>query len=130
MFAPNVDAVPKGDAWSVRAEVVGPRILRPDEVRLIENRLGKSTGKEVDLHVWSHVELVVTGTDYIPVEVFYQRADRQELKRNLSRFIKFKGSSFFEREIFQVGSKGKKNPENSFNPVVFCRSDCGLDLVR
>ena len=70
MFAPNVDAVPKGDAWSVRAEVVGPRVLRPDEVRLMENRVGKSTGKKVDLHVWSRVELVVTGTDYIPVENF------------------------------------------------------------
>ncbi len=78
MFAPNVDAVPKGDAWSVRAEVVGPRILRPDEVRLIENRLSRSTGKEVDLHVWSHVELVVTGKDYIPVEYF----TREQIDKN------------------------------------------------
>ena len=78
MFAPNVDAVPKGDAWSVRAEVVGPRVLRPDEVRLIEDRLGKSTGKKVDLHVWSHVELVVTGTDYIPVEYF----TREQIDKN------------------------------------------------
>ena len=70
MFAPNVDAVPKGDIWLVRAEVVGPRVLRPDEVRLMENRVGRSTGKKVDLHVWSRVELVVTGTDYIPVEDF------------------------------------------------------------
>ena len=70
MFAPNIDAVPKGDTWSVRAEVVGPRVLRPDEVRLMENRVGKSSGKKVDLHVWSRVELVVTGTDYIPVENF------------------------------------------------------------
>jgi uncharacterized hydrophobic protein (TIGR00271 family) len=70
MFAPNIDAVPKGDGWSVRAEVVGPRVLRPDEVRLMENRVGKSSGKKVDLHVWSRVELVVTGTDYIPVENF------------------------------------------------------------
>ena len=70
MFAPNVDAVPKGDIWLVRAEVVGPRVLRPDEVRLMETRVGRSTGKKVDLHVWSRVELVVTGTDYIPVEDF------------------------------------------------------------
>ncbi|MCP4574875.1 MAG: DUF389 domain-containing protein [Deltaproteobacteria bacterium] len=70
MFAPNVDAVPKGDSWSIRAEVVGPRVLRPDEVRLMEKRIGKSIGKKVDLHVWSRVELVVTGTDYIPVENF------------------------------------------------------------
>ncbi|OQY48634.1 MAG: hypothetical protein B6240_04395, partial [Desulfobacteraceae bacterium 4572_87] len=39
MFAPNVDAVPKGNAWRVRAEVVGPRVLRPAEVRLIETRV-------------------------------------------------------------------------------------------
>ena len=70
MFAPNVDAVPKGDAWSLRAEVVGPRVLRPAEVRLVESRVGRSTGKKVNLHVWSRVELVVTGTDYIPVENF------------------------------------------------------------
>ena len=70
MFAPNVDAIPKGDIWLVRAEVVGPRVLRPAEVRLIETRVGRSTGKKVDLHVWSRVELVVTGTAYVPVENF------------------------------------------------------------
>jgi len=70
MFAPNVDAVPSGDMWLVRAEVVGPRVIQPAEVRLIEKRLGKSTGKKVDVHVWSRVELVVTGSDYIPVEEF------------------------------------------------------------
>lgn len=70
MFAPNVDAVPEGDTWLIRAEVVGPRVLRPAEVRLMENRVGRRTGKKIDLHVWSRVELVVTGTDYIPVENF------------------------------------------------------------
>jgi len=70
MFATNVDAVPSGELWRVRAEVVGPRVLRPAEVRLIESRLGQSTGKKVDLHAWSRVELVVTGSDYIPVENF------------------------------------------------------------
>jgi len=70
MFAPNVDAVPKGDIWLVRAEVVGARVLRPDEVCRVENRLSKKTGKKVDVHVWSRVELVVTAADYIPVEDF------------------------------------------------------------
>ena len=70
MFAPNVDAVPGDDVWLVRAEVVGPRVLRPDEVRLIEKRVAGNTGKKVDLHAWSRVELVVTGTDYVPVEDF------------------------------------------------------------
>ena len=41
MFAPNVDAVPSGDMWSVRAEVVGPRVIQPAEVRLIEKRVGQ-----------------------------------------------------------------------------------------
>ncbi|MCF8130030.1 MAG: DUF389 domain-containing protein [Deltaproteobacteria bacterium] len=70
MFAPNVDAVPGKDMWLVRAEVVGPRVIQPAEVRLIEKRLGRSTGKKVDVHVWSRVELVVTGSKYIPVEEF------------------------------------------------------------
>ena len=77
MFATNVDAVPKGDVWLVRAEVVGPRVLRPPEVRRIESRVGKSIGKKVDLHVWSRVELVVTGTDYIPVEDFTKEQVRK-----------------------------------------------------
>ena len=78
MFAPNVDAVPKGDAWVVRAEVVGPRVLRPPEVRRIESRVGRSIGKKVDLHVWSRVELVVTGTGYIPVEDF----TKEQIRKN------------------------------------------------
>ena len=77
MFAPNVDAVPKGDVWLVRAEVVGPRVLRPPEVRRIEIRVGRSIGKKVDLHVWCRVELVVTGTDYIPVENFIKEQVRK-----------------------------------------------------
>ena len=70
MFAPNVDAIPSKDMWLVRAEVVGTRVIQPSEVRLIEKRLRRSTGKKVDVHVWSRVELVVTGADYIPVEEF------------------------------------------------------------
>ena len=78
MFAPNIDAVPGDGQWLIRAEVVGPRVLRPAEVRLMEERVARNTGKKVDLHVWSRVELMVNGKDYVPVEDFIKEQVRKK----------------------------------------------------
>ena len=67
MFAPAVDAVRKGEGWLVRAEVVGPRVPLPAEVRVIEQRIAQSLGEPVTLSVWARTELKVTGEGYMPI---------------------------------------------------------------
>ncbi len=67
LFAPAVDAVKRDDGWDVRAEVVGPRVLTPAEVRDIEQRSAKELGQPVRLSVWARTELKVTDERYEPL---------------------------------------------------------------
>jgi len=81
MFATNVDAEKRGEGWSVRAEVVGPRVLRPSEVKLIEKKVSLATDKEVSLHLWCRVELMVDRNHFISIEDF----TREQVEKRLTR---------------------------------------------
>jgi len=85
MFATNVDAVRKGDGWSVRAEVVGPRVFRPSEVKLIEKKVSKATGRAVTVHLWCRVELMVDRNHFISIEDFTKKLVEKRLTRDKSR---------------------------------------------
>ncbi len=64
-FAPGVDAVLREGAWAVRAEVVSPRVLTPQEVRAIEKQSAEVLAAPVSLTIWPHIEkLQVTGSGY------------------------------------------------------------------
>jgi len=64
-FAPSVDAVLREGGWIVRAEVVAPQALTPQEVRGIENRSAETLAAPVSLTVWPHTEkLQVTSKGY------------------------------------------------------------------
>jgi len=67
LFVAALDAVRRDGAWTVRAEVVGPRVPAPEEVRVIEERSAKAAGAPVKLSVWARVELQVTGDRYEPL---------------------------------------------------------------
>ncbi|MBL7205175.1 MAG: DUF389 domain-containing protein [Desulfobacteraceae bacterium] len=81
MFATNVDAEKRGEGWSVRAEVVGPRVLRPSEVKLIEKRVSMATDKEVSLHLWCRVELMVNRNHFTSIEDF----TREQVEKRLTK---------------------------------------------
>ena len=85
MFATNVDAVKRGEGWSVRAEVVGPRVFRPSEVKLIEKKVSKATGIAVTLHLWCRVELMVDRNHFISIEDFTKKQVTKRLTRDKSR---------------------------------------------
>ncbi|MEJ2589729.1 MAG: hypothetical protein P8165_19530 [Deltaproteobacteria bacterium] len=70
MFAPNVDAQKRNGKWHVRAEVVGPRVLAPEEIKTIEQRVSDAVKENVTLHAWCRVELVVTDDRMASVEDF------------------------------------------------------------
>jgi len=81
MFATNVDAEKMGEGWSVRAEVVGPRVLGPSEVKLIEKKVSMATDKEVSLYLWCRVELIVDRNHFISIEDF----TREQVEKRLSK---------------------------------------------
>ena len=68
-FAPAVDAVHRDGGWTVRAEVVGPRVPSPADVRRVEDRSGAAMGEPVQLSVWARAEVQVTGDRYEPLGV-------------------------------------------------------------
>jgi hypothetical protein len=64
LFVTAIDAIRAQPGWSVRAEVVGPRVPTPAEVRAIELREGKRLGEPVRLSLRARVDLMVTGTGF------------------------------------------------------------------
>jgi len=72
-FAPNIDAEKRGTTWHVLAEVVGPRVLTPAEIRLLEKEVSRSTGQEINLRMWCRVELMVDNAQFMSVEGFTKK---------------------------------------------------------
>jgi hypothetical protein len=70
MFATNIDAVKKDGEWFVRAEVVGPKMLSPKEVREVEKEVSRTVRHQVNISVWCRSELMVTRNAYSSIEDF------------------------------------------------------------
>lgn len=73
MFVTAVDAVHRDSGWTVRAEVVGPRVLEPAEVKRIEERSAKAAGEPLQLSLWARAEVQVTGERYEPLGAAHSR---------------------------------------------------------
>jgi len=54
--------------WVVRADVVDPRVPAPGEILGVEQGTAKAIGEPVELTMRAGTEVVVTGTEYGPVE--------------------------------------------------------------
>jgi hypothetical protein len=61
------DAVRTQAGWSVRLDVVGPRVLAPAEVARAEERARISLGKSVEIAAHTHTDLFVTDKGYSAV---------------------------------------------------------------
>jgi uncharacterized hydrophobic protein (TIGR00271 family) len=68
LFVINIDAAKSEAGWGVRAEVVGPRVPSPAEVRTLETTLQKMAGQPVTVSLWARTEVVVTGQRYSSVK--------------------------------------------------------------
>jgi uncharacterized hydrophobic protein (TIGR00271 family) len=64
LFVTAIDAVRAGSGWSVRAEVVAPRVPTPEEVRAVEQGTAQSLGESVAISLRARAEVVVTGKRY------------------------------------------------------------------
>jgi uncharacterized hydrophobic protein (TIGR00271 family) len=64
LFVTAIDAIPAAPGWSVRADVVGPRVPTPKEVRAIERSAGKALAEPVRISLRARVDLMVTGSSF------------------------------------------------------------------
>jgi uncharacterized hydrophobic protein (TIGR00271 family) len=67
LFVTAIDAVPAGRGWAVRAEVVGPRVPTPAEVRGVEKAAAAGLGEPVAISLRASTDVVVTGARYEPL---------------------------------------------------------------
>lgn len=66
-FVAAVDAVERDGTWRVRAEVVGPKLPTPAEIRAVEERVAAKIGVPVTLSVWARAEVQVNAERYAPL---------------------------------------------------------------
>ena len=81
MHAPNADAVRRNGKWSVRAEVVGPRVLGPSEIKSIGKKVSRTTNQDVTVHAWCRVELIVTEDHSTSIEGFTKELVEKRQKK-------------------------------------------------
>jgi uncharacterized hydrophobic protein (TIGR00271 family) len=79
LFVINIDAAKSEAGWAVRAEVVGPRVPSPTEVRTLETTLQKLAGQPVTVSLWARTEVVVTGQRYTSVKEYTQTTTSKNL---------------------------------------------------
>jgi hypothetical protein len=63
-FDTAIDAVRRGAGWAVRAEVVGPNVLGPDDVKVVEERAAGTLGEPIELTVRASTDILVTNKRY------------------------------------------------------------------
>lgn len=63
-FVTAIDAVQRDSTWSVRAELVAPRIPTPREVQEVEQKTSKLLGVPVELVLRARTDLLVTGKQF------------------------------------------------------------------
>jgi len=74
LIAVSVDAIPVGEGWKVRADVVGPTIPSPGEIAALEKAVSAEVKQPVTLTLMARAEVVVTGKRYESVQ---ERIERQ-----------------------------------------------------
>jgi uncharacterized hydrophobic protein (TIGR00271 family) len=66
-FAAAVDAVAQDGRWRVRAEILGPKVPTPAEIRAVEERVSAQVGAPVQLSAWARAEVQVNAERYAPL---------------------------------------------------------------
>jgi uncharacterized hydrophobic protein (TIGR00271 family) len=81
-FAPNVDGEKRGETWHVLAEVVGPAMLMPPQIRQVEKDVSRAMGNEIRLRIWCRTELMVDNTETMSVEGFSRKEIAERKGKN------------------------------------------------
>jgi len=70
----------KDEPWRILVEVVGPKILLPEQLKEIKKAVIAKTGRELDVQVWFRSEAVVTEAGYQAYEDFIKEPLMENLK--------------------------------------------------
>jgi hypothetical protein len=100
-FVNDLDIVEDNDVMRIRAQVAGPRILSPQEIKTVEARLAKGVDKPVTIAVWWSTDLLVTNEGYNSVRNRTEEA----------------AAKFLERHTLQHREHLETSPDDPFQPA-------------
>jgi uncharacterized hydrophobic protein (TIGR00271 family) len=70
LFPVNFNYVLKEDAWKILIEVVGARVMTPQEVAEINRKVSEEVSQPLKIYIWSRIDSVVTEEGYNSFEDF------------------------------------------------------------
>jgi len=85
LFLVNIHYRIKDDPWRILVEVVGPQILKPEQLTKLKNEVMRKTGRELDMQIWFRSEAVVTEEGYQAYEEFIKEPLMENQKMLLDR---------------------------------------------
>ncbi len=77
IYVKNLDGIKRTDYWEVYAEIVGDRVMRPEEVKELEQKVSEEMNEPIKIRAWTRAELIVTDERYSIGEKFM---DEQKTK--------------------------------------------------
>lgn len=85
LFLVDVHFRVKDEPWRLLVEVVGPKVLAPEDLAEIRKAVIEKTGRELDMQVWFRSEVVVAEDGYQAYEDFIQEPLRETQSVILNR---------------------------------------------
>ncbi len=79
LFVTSIDALKQRSHWDVRAEVAGPGVPKPDQIKAVEATLTRALGSPVKLTLWARSEVVVTAERYASVDALIEEQVRKRM---------------------------------------------------
>jgi hypothetical protein len=70
LYVKNVDGVKRKDYWELYVEILGDRVIRPDEVKRIEKEISDAMNTQVKIRAWTRAEIISTDTGFRTGEKF------------------------------------------------------------
>lgn len=85
MYVKNVDGIRRDNFWEIYAEIVGDRLIRPEEVKELERKVSDEMHEPIKIRAWTKVEMIAADQRYLTGGAFM---DEQKDKVTLGRIEK------------------------------------------
>lgn len=107
IFVRNLDGIRHKDHWEMYVEIVGDRLVRPDEVKEIEQKVSEEMNTPTKIVAWTRAELIATDKRFHTGQGFMEKHKDKvtlgRIEKNLKELLKSKQQ--IERE--------KRDPDDS-----------------
>jgi hypothetical protein len=92
IYVRNLDGLKRKDHWEMYVELLGDRLIRPDEVKRIEHKVSDAIKTPMKIRAWTRAELVATDKRYHTGQGFMEK------QKNKITYGRIEGNL---RELFQ-----------------------------